>query len=75
MRFDEAIKEILQSTHLRLLEKLSGSTVRRWLNVESPQTQMRRIDLLAELENGELFHLELQTRNDVRIGWRRWITG
>jgi len=70
VRFDEAIKEILQSTHLRLLEKLSGSTVKRWLNVELPQTQMRRIDLLAELANGELFHMELQTRNDARIGWR-----
>ncbi|MFN7933549.1 MAG: hypothetical protein U0R19_09490 [Bryobacteraceae bacterium] len=70
MRFDEAIKEILQSTHLRLLEHLSGSTVRNWLNVELPQTRMRRIDLLADLANGQLFHLELQTRNDPSIGRR-----
>lgn len=70
VRFDEAIKEILQSTHLRLLEHLAGSTVRNWLNVELPQTRMRRIDLLADLANGQLFHLELQTRNDPNIGRR-----
>ncbi|MFN7933585.1 MAG: hypothetical protein U0R19_09670 [Bryobacteraceae bacterium] len=44
--------------------------MRNWLNVELPQTQMRRIDLLADLENGSLFHLELQTRNDPQIGRR-----
>ncbi|MBS1824384.1 MAG: DUF4351 domain-containing protein [Acidobacteria bacterium] len=53
-----------------MLEYLSGSRVRSWLNVELPQTRMRRIDLLADLANGELFHLELQTRNDPNIGRR-----
>ncbi len=70
MRFDETLKELLQSTHARLLENLAGSAIRRWLNVEFPRTQLRRVDLPAELENGELFHLELQTRNDGNIGRR-----
>ncbi len=70
VRFDETLKELLQSTHARLLENLAGSAIRRWLNVEFPRTQLRRVDLLAELENGELFHLELQTRNDGNIGRR-----
>lgn len=70
MQFDETLKQQLQATHLRLLGQLAGAPVRRWLNVELPRTQMRRVDLLAELETGVLFHLELQTRNDTKIGQR-----
>lgn len=70
MPYDETVKELLQATHARLLGYLAGSAVRRWCNIELPTTQMRRVDLLAELENGRLFHLELQTRNDPNIGRR-----
>jgi predicted transposase YdaD len=70
VRFDEALKQLLQFAHSRLVESLAGAPVRKWLNVELSATQMRRVDLLAELENGQLFHLELQSRNDSRIGKR-----
>jgi hypothetical protein len=59
VRFDETLKQLLQFTHSTLAEKLAGHPVRRWLNVELAETRMRRVDLLAELETGELFHLEL----------------
>jgi hypothetical protein len=38
--------------------------------VELAETRMRRLDLLAEMETGELFHLELQSRNDPRVAKR-----
>jgi hypothetical protein len=58
------LPNIERNTHPRALLR------HNWRNVELPQTQMRRIDLLADLENGTLFHLELQTKNDLRIGRR-----
>ena len=53
-----------------MVEQLAEDRVARWLNVELPSTQMRRVDLLAELSSGELFHLELQSRSDGRIAER-----
>jgi len=70
VRFDEALKQLLQFAESRLVEVLAGAPVKRWLNVEFAQTQLRRVDLLAELENGELFHVELQSRNDAEIAIR-----
>jgi predicted transposase YdaD len=68
--YDPALKQILTFAHSRLVERLAGAPIRRWLNVELPDTRVRRADLLAELETGDLFHLELQSRNDGRMGKR-----
>lgn len=70
VNYDPALKQILTFSQSRLIEHLAGAPVRRWLNVELPDTQVRRADLLAELETGELFHMELQSTNDVRMGKR-----
>ena len=70
MSYDPALKLIITFANSRIVQHLAGAPVRRWLNVELPSTQVRRVDLLAELETGELFHLELQSTNDARMGKR-----
>lgn len=70
MNYDPALKQILTFAHSRMVEHLAGAPVRRWLNAELPDTQVRRADLLAELETGELFHMELQSTNDARMAKR-----
>jgi hypothetical protein len=41
--------------------RIAGTDVRRWLNVELPQVQNTRVDLLSESAGGELIHIELQS--------------
>src|ERR1035438_9192195 len=53
---------------LRLLG--AGGKVTRWLNVEMPTVQNRRVDLVGELDTGELLHLEMQGENDLQMAVR-----
>ncbi len=48
----------------------AGGRVTRWLNVEMPAVQNRRVDLLAELDTGDLLHIELQRENDPQMALR-----
>ena len=68
--FDGALKELFQSLGPTLIERLAGAPAREWLNVELPKTGARRVDLVAWLANGELFHLEFQSRNDEKMPLR-----
>src|SRR2546430_6676615 len=67
--FDVAIKLTLQQVDLAIRE-LVGTTVTRWLNIELPEVQNTRVDLLGETESGELVHIELQSGNDAEMPLR-----
>ena len=62
--YDVALKRILTRPGSLLLTTLTGSASLRWLNVEAPLVRNLRVDLLGESPNGELIHVELQSRND-----------
>ena len=70
--YDTALKMLLASSANSILERIAGFKVARWLNVELPQVQQARVDLLGESEDEErsLLHLELQSTNDPQIGLR-----
>ncbi|MGC2660772.1 MAG: DUF4351 domain-containing protein [Bryobacteraceae bacterium] len=70
MKFDIALKSLLQTSGLTVLERLAGVRVARWLSVEMPQLKMPRVDLLAETVLGELVHFELQSLNDADMALR-----
>jgi hypothetical protein len=55
--YDVALKSVLGSAEAALRE-LTGVAVRRWLNVELPEVQATRVDLLGESDVGELVHIE-----------------
>jgi hypothetical protein len=61
--YDVALKRILTRPGL-LLTALTGSPSLRWLNVEAPLVRNLRVDLLGESPDGELVHIELQSRNE-----------
>jgi hypothetical protein len=69
-RFDTVLKELLLGSRSILVEDLAGSPVVEWLNVELPRTRNARVDLMGWLEDGRLWHLELQSENDDDIDWR-----
>ena len=62
--YDLALKRILTRPGSILLAAITGSKSLRWLNVEAPLVRNLRVDLLGESPNGELVHIELQSRNE-----------
>jgi hypothetical protein len=62
--YDVALKHILTRPGSSVLAQLTGASSLKWLNVEAPKVSNRRVDLLGELPNGNLVHIELQSRNE-----------
>jgi hypothetical protein len=62
--YDVALKNILTRPGSSVLAQLTGASSLKWLNVEAPKVSNRRVDLLGELPDGSLVHIELQSRNE-----------
>jgi hypothetical protein len=52
------------------VEKLIGTPIVRWHNMELPKPGLLRVDLLGETADGELIHIELQSTNDPFMALR-----
>lgn len=63
--YDTTLKRILTRPGSGLLQALTGYGKLQWLNIELPEVTNRQVDLLGENEDGELFHIELQSSNEV----------
>jgi len=46
--YDTALKTLLQGSENSVFEKITGAKFGRWLNVELPNVQQTRVDLLFE---------------------------
>lgn len=70
--YDIALKLLLQTSSGSVLRQvIGGANVVRWLNVELPQVQMRRADLLgATTDDERLIHVELQSSQDSDMALR-----
>jgi hypothetical protein len=62
--YDVALKNILTRPGSSVLAQLTGASSLKWLNVEAPKVSNRRVDLLGELPDRNLVHIELQSRNE-----------
>jgi len=62
--YDVALKNILTRPGSSVLNQLTGASSLKWLNVEAPKVNNRRVDLLGELPDRSLVHIELQSRNE-----------
>jgi hypothetical protein len=68
--YDVALKNMLTRPGSSILAQLTGASSLRWLNVELPKVSNRRVDLLGELPDGGLVHIELQSRNEKDFALR-----
>jgi hypothetical protein len=68
--YDTVLKDLLKNPQSTVLERITGSKIDRWLNVEFPEVQQTRVDLLGETTSGELLGIELQSLNDLRLPLR-----
>jgi hypothetical protein len=62
--YDVALKNILTRPGSSALHQLTGESWLKWINVEAPKVSNRRVDLLGELPDGNLVHIELQSKNE-----------
>ncbi len=62
--YDATLKVLLKGSAETAIRLLFGNHVSRWLNVELLNVEVRRLDLLAEADDGCLLHIELQSEND-----------
>ncbi len=68
---DITLKLLLAESADEALRQLGADgKVKRWLNVELPSVQNRRVDLVAELDTVKLLHIELQSTNDPEMALR-----
>jgi hypothetical protein len=68
--YDVALKNILTRPGSSILAQLTGESSLKWINVEAPKVSNRRVDLLGELPDGNLVHIELQSRNEKDFAMR-----
>jgi predicted transposase YdaD len=68
--YDVALKNILTRPGSSILEQLTGASSLKWINVEVPKVNNRRVDLRGELPDGNLVHIELQSRNEKDFALR-----
>jgi hypothetical protein len=66
-QYDATLKQLFERQARGLLRLLTGgSEVREFLNVEIPQVNVPRLDLLARMaDTGRLFNIEFQTTNEA----------
>jgi len=62
--YDRTLKELLQGIPKRFITMLTGQKAIKLLDPTFPKTEERRADFVVELDNGDIFHLEVQTKED-----------
>ena len=68
--YDVAMKLLLLGPAEMVLSSLNAGAVKNWLNVELPEAQTTRVDLLGETFDGRLVHIEVQSSNDPSMPLR-----
>jgi len=69
--YDTVLKALLQSPQNTTFEKITDAKIDRWLNVEFPEVQQTRVDMLGVTLPRERFvGLELQSKNDMKLPLR-----
>jgi len=70
-QYDSVLKSLLAGSQNSFLKHLTHATRGRWLNVELPRVNQRRVDLLFEvIRTLELILIELQSFNDSSLPLR-----
>lgn len=70
MLYDLTLKELFHGAPSRLVQILTGRRAVETLNVEFPAVRKRQPDLVMRLDDGRIYHLELQSGGDAAMPWR-----
>jgi hypothetical protein len=70
-QYDVSLKLLFYHSNGLIARQLFGGPVVEWVSVEQPKVTNMRVDLLAQLEDGSLRHVELQAKNEPDMGRRQ----
>lgn len=62
--YDATLKLLFRALACVAMREITGETIEHWHNVELPNPQNLRVDLLGETADRTLVHIELQSEND-----------
>jgi predicted transposase YdaD len=69
--YDTVLKALLQSPQNIIFERITGARIEHWLNVEFPEVQQTRVDVLgATAKRERLVNVEFQSANDKKLPLR-----
>jgi hypothetical protein len=68
--YDLTIRELLAEPLCSLLEYITGEKIKGFLDPSFPSVKERRADLLLEIEDGNILHVEVQSTNDLSMPQR-----
>ncbi len=69
-KFDITLRDAISKIPQRFVQILTGQKGTKILDNTFPAVKERKADLILELEDGSIFHLELQTKNDKNMTFR-----
>ncbi len=69
-KFDITLRDAISKIPQRFVQILTGQKGKEILDNTFPAVKERKADLILELEDGSIFHLELQTKNDKNMPFR-----
>ena len=69
-KLDITLRDVIQEIPPKFIQILTGKSATKLLDTSLPEVKDRRVDFLVELEDGKIFHLELQTTNDKNMPFR-----
>jgi predicted transposase YdaD len=69
-KLDITLRDIISNIPHKFVEILTGKRAVKILDNTFPSVKERKADLILEMEDGSIFHLELQTNNDKDMHYR-----
>jgi hypothetical protein len=66
-KLDITLRDIISNIPHKFIEILTGKKAVKILDNTFPSVKERKADLILEMEDGSIFHLELQTNNDKNM--------
>ncbi|MBF0343904.1 MAG: hypothetical protein HQL06_06695 [Nitrospirae bacterium] len=70
--YDVLLKDIIKDVPPKFLKILTGYETGRFLDIQLPDVQVRQPDLLVEVEDGNIVHIEIQSTDDKSITKRMY---
>jgi hypothetical protein len=69
--YDTVLKSLLRDPQNSIFQHVSGARIEQWLNVEFPEVQQTRADMLGlTADRRRLVGVELQSANDIKLPLR-----
>jgi predicted transposase/invertase (TIGR01784 family) len=62
--YDRTLREIFQTIPKGIIKLLTGYEAKELLDTSFPKVEEKEADIIVKLENGDIFHLEIQLKDD-----------